>query len=119
MEIIVAMFWAIWTARNDVIFRNLHRSVQACKLVFKQELVWVKLRGKRDIGLQLQLWLDNFVKSRLFFYFVLCLMRCTWRIELKFLINSSRGTPSSFLLKKTFMWLLRSTYWQSTLAPRG
>jgi hypothetical protein len=46
MEIIVVMFWAIWTARNDVIFRNLHHSVQAAKLVFKQELAWVKLRAK-------------------------------------------------------------------------
>jgi len=55
MEVIVAMFWAIWSARNDVIFRNLHHSVQRCKMVFKQELVWVKLRSKRDIGTQLQL----------------------------------------------------------------
>ena len=61
MEIIVAMFWDILTARNDVIFKNLHHSVQACKLVFKQELAWVKLRAKGDIGLQLQLWLNNFV----------------------------------------------------------
>jgi hypothetical protein len=58
MEIIIAMFWAIWTARNDVIFRNLHHSVQAAKIVFKQELAWVKLRAKRDFGLHLQLWLD-------------------------------------------------------------
>jgi len=55
MEVIVAMFWAIWSARNDVIFRNLHHSVQRCKMIFKQKLVWVKLRSKRDIGTQLQL----------------------------------------------------------------
>ena len=61
MELIVAMFWAIWSVRNDVIVRNHHHSVQACKLVFKQELAWVKLRAKRDIGTLLQLWLDNFV----------------------------------------------------------
>jgi hypothetical protein len=38
MEIIVAMFWAIWSARNDAIFRNQHHSLQSCKIVFKQEL---------------------------------------------------------------------------------
>jgi len=38
MEIIVAMFWAIWSSQNDIIFRNLHHSVQVAKLIFKQEL---------------------------------------------------------------------------------
>jgi hypothetical protein len=61
MEIIVAMFWGIWTARNDAIFRNQSHSLQACKLVFKQELAWVKLRAKRDLSFQLELWLENFV----------------------------------------------------------
>jgi hypothetical protein len=61
MEIIVAMFWAIWAARNDVIFRNQHHSLQSCKIVFKQELARVKLRAKRDLSSHLQLWLDNFV----------------------------------------------------------
>jgi len=61
MEIIVAMFWAIWSARNDAIFKNLQHSLQSCKVVFKQELARVKLRAKKDLQLQLQLWLDNFV----------------------------------------------------------
>jgi len=49
MEIIVAMFWAIWSTRNDVIFfffwerndvifRNLQQSVISCKVTFRQEL---------------------------------------------------------------------------------
>jgi hypothetical protein len=61
MEIIVAMFWGIWSARNDAIFRNQSHSLQMCKVVFKRELAWVKLRAKRDLSFQLQLWLDNFV----------------------------------------------------------
>jgi hypothetical protein len=61
MEIIVVMFWGIWSARNDAIFRNQHHSLQSCKLVFKQEPAWVKLRAQRNLSLQLQLWLDNFV----------------------------------------------------------
>ena len=59
MEIIVAMFWAIWSVRNDAIFRNQQPSLQACKLVFKQELA--RLRAKDDLHLQIQLWLDNFM----------------------------------------------------------
>jgi hypothetical protein len=55
------MFWAIWSIRNDAIFRNQHHSLQSCKFIFKQELAWVKLRAKRDLSTQLQLWLDNFV----------------------------------------------------------
>jgi hypothetical protein len=61
MEIIIAMFWEIWTFRNDVIFRNHNHSLQAVKFIFKQELAWVKLRAKKTFSSQLQLWLDNFV----------------------------------------------------------
>ena len=60
MEIIVAMFWGIWTARNDVIFRNRSHSLQAVKTTFRQELVWARLRAKNSFSDQLQLWLDNF-----------------------------------------------------------
>ena len=55
MKIIVAMFWAIWSARNDAIFKNQQPSLQACKVVFKQELARVKLRAKDDLRLRLQL----------------------------------------------------------------
>ena len=61
MEIIVAMFWATWSARNDAIFRNLQHSLQSCMLVFKKELDRVKLRAKKDLQLHLQIWLDDFV----------------------------------------------------------
>lgn len=61
VEIIVSMFWAIWITRNDDIFRNQPHSLQTCRFVFKQELAGVKLRAKKVLGLQIQLWLDNFV----------------------------------------------------------
>lgn len=60
-EIIVAMFWAIWSARNDVIFRNLQHRLQTCKVVLKSELARVKLRVTKDSQPQLQLWIDSFV----------------------------------------------------------
>ena len=46
MEIIVAMIWAIWTARNDLIFRNLQQSVDSCKGTLRKELALVKLRAR-------------------------------------------------------------------------
>lgn len=57
----IAMFWAIWSVRNDAISRNQQHSLQTCKVIFKQELARVKLRAKSDLRLHLQLWLDNFV----------------------------------------------------------
>jgi hypothetical protein len=48
MEIVVSMFWDIWSLRNDCIFRNIQHSIQSCKAVFRQELAWVKLRAKDD-----------------------------------------------------------------------
>ena len=53
MEIIIAMFCAIWTARNDAILRNQQHSLQSCKQVFGQELAQVKLRAKKDSSLQI------------------------------------------------------------------
>jgi hypothetical protein len=50
MEIIVVMFWGIWSARNDAIFRNQSHSLHMCKVVFKRELAWVKFRAKRDLS---------------------------------------------------------------------
>ena len=61
MEIIIAMFWEIWTAQNDAIFRNHNHSLEAIKFIFKKELAWVKLRTKKVFSSQLQIWLDNFV----------------------------------------------------------
>lgn len=46
MEIIVTMSWAIWMARNDIIFRGIQPSLQHYKVIFKKELVQVILRAK-------------------------------------------------------------------------
>jgi hypothetical protein len=59
MEIIVAMFWAIWSARNDDIFRNIQHSLLSCKVFFKKVLARVKLRVKKDLQPQLHLWIDQ------------------------------------------------------------
>ena len=53
MEIIIAMFWVIWAARNNAVFRNQQHSLQSCKQVFGQELAQVKLRAKKDSSLQI------------------------------------------------------------------
>ena len=53
MEIIIAMFWVIWAARNNAVFRNQQHSLQSCKQVFGQELAQVKLRAKEDLSLQI------------------------------------------------------------------
>jgi len=66
LEIIIAMFWAIWSACNDAIFINEAHSLQKCRFVLKNELARIKLRAKQSIAPQIQLWLDNFVSLSLF-----------------------------------------------------
>jgi hypothetical protein len=45
------MFCAIKSAGNNDVYLQESASLSACKFVFKQELAWVKLRAKRDLGL--------------------------------------------------------------------
>ena len=45
MEIIISMCWAIWSSRNDSIFRNIQHSLALCKFTFRKELALVKLRA--------------------------------------------------------------------------
>lgn len=66
MEIIIAMFWAIWSARNDLIFRHIQHSVASCNFVFQQELARVKLRAKSDFKHLTDLCIDSFVYFFLF-----------------------------------------------------
>jgi len=61
MEIIIAVFWAIWSARNDLIFRQIQHSLASCKIVFKHELAQVKLRAKEDFKPLIVSWLVHFV----------------------------------------------------------
>ena len=61
MEIIVTMFWAIWSVRNDVIFRNILASVERCRSIFKTEFALVILRAKNKFHPSIDLWLEAYV----------------------------------------------------------
>jgi hypothetical protein len=61
MEVIISMCWSIWTARNDIIFKNLGHSVASTKVIFKKEMALVKLRAKNKYQPMLDLWLDSLV----------------------------------------------------------
>jgi multisubunit Na+/H+ antiporter MnhE subunit len=61
LEIIVTMCWAIWTVRNDVIFRGIPASIQRCKSIFGAEFALVILRAKTTLHPAIDLWLEAFV----------------------------------------------------------
>jgi hypothetical protein len=61
IEIVVTMCWAIWTCRNDVIFRNIPASIQHCKRIFKSEFALVILRAKPSYHPFIDLWLEAYV----------------------------------------------------------
>lgn len=61
MKIIVSMCWAIWTARNDVIFKKFQHSMASCKITFHKELALAKLRARSHYQPLFDQWLDNFV----------------------------------------------------------
>jgi hypothetical protein len=48
MEIIISMCWAIWSARNDSIFRGFQHSVSSAKATFRREMALVKLRARQN-----------------------------------------------------------------------
>jgi hypothetical protein len=61
MEIIVTMCWAIWSVRNDAIFRNVQPSISLCKAIFRKEFAQVILRAKRSLAFSLTQWLEAYV----------------------------------------------------------
>lgn len=61
MEVIITMCWAIWTCRNDVIFRNIPATVRRCKMIFKSEFALVILRAKSSFHPSIDLWLESYV----------------------------------------------------------
>ena len=61
MEILITMCWAIWTSRNDKIFRGMDNSIQRCKMTFKKEFAQVILRARKEVQPLMSLWLDAFV----------------------------------------------------------
>lgn len=61
MEVFISMCWAIWTTRNDSIFRNLQYSVSSCVTILCEELALVKLRTKDKYQPMFDQWLVSFV----------------------------------------------------------
>jgi hypothetical protein len=61
MEIIICMCWAIWSARNDNIFKGLQHSVASYKASFKRELAQVKLRVGNNLKTPLAQWIEHYV----------------------------------------------------------
>jgi hypothetical protein len=61
MDVIITMCWAIWSSRNDKIFRGFDNSIRRCKEIFKKEFAQVILRAKIDIKSMLMTWLQAYV----------------------------------------------------------
>jgi hypothetical protein len=47
MELITLRAWAIWMTSNAKIFRGSQPNLYICMAIFKEELKWLKYRGKR------------------------------------------------------------------------
>jgi hypothetical protein len=60
MEIIIVMSWAIWTSRNNYIFKNKNVSVEGAQGFFK-EFAMVIHRAKPKYFPTIVQWLNNFV----------------------------------------------------------
>ena len=49
IDVIITICWAIWSSRNDKIFRGFDNSIRRCKEIFKKEFAQVILRAKVDM----------------------------------------------------------------------
>lgn len=47
LEIIILVSWAIWTTRNDYIFKSTPPSLYTCRRKLKEELKWIIYKAKR------------------------------------------------------------------------
>lgn len=61
MEIIISMSWAIWSVRNEAIFRNVQPSIQNAKRHFWSEFAQVILRAKKSYEPAISQWLEDYV----------------------------------------------------------
>jgi len=61
MEIIIYICWAIWSARNDNIFRGLQHSIASCKASFRRELTQIKFRVSNNLKTPLAQWIEHYV----------------------------------------------------------
>uniref|UniRef100_A0A8R7QWB9 Uncharacterized protein n=1 Tax=Triticum urartu TaxID=4572 RepID=A0A8R7QWB9_TRIUA len=48
MDIIILISWAIWTTRNDFIFKHIPPNLYNCRRRFKEELKWFTYTGLMD-----------------------------------------------------------------------
>jgi len=59
MMLVILMCWAIWTARNDWIFKGIPPDVTRAKAVFALELKILTLRVKTKHTVEFDLWIQN------------------------------------------------------------
>lgn len=59
MEIIIFMSWAIWMARNDLIFKGVNPTIQGTVGFFKLLFTQVFHRVKESLKPQMTSWLDH------------------------------------------------------------
>jgi hypothetical protein len=55
MMVAILMSWAIWTVRNDFIFKNVQPNVEATKEIFRKELSLLSLTAKASISISFDL----------------------------------------------------------------
>ena len=61
MEIIISMSWAIWSVRNDAIFRNVQPQISNAKYHFRRDFAQVILRAKKAYVPTISQWLEAYV----------------------------------------------------------
>ena len=59
MMVAILMCWAIWSVRNDFIFRNIQPNVQTAKEIFRKEIALLSLRAKTKDSITFDLWIQN------------------------------------------------------------
>ena len=57
----ILMSWAIWAARNDLIFKGLQPSIERCKAILFKELRLVLFRVKPSLLPSFELWSHNLI----------------------------------------------------------
>jgi len=55
----ILMSWAIWTVRNDFIFKNFQPEVEKAKEIFKKETHILSLRAKAKDSILFDQWIQN------------------------------------------------------------
>jgi hypothetical protein len=76
MDIIILMYWSIWSERNSWLFSNEDPHPLKCKEKFAREFALVIHRAKKSLVPQMQSWLSSLI----FFLFLLvfCSVLCSF-----------------------------------------